>query len=151
MDSYDIVKRAFYEAWLLALEFRLVESEVKNAKWHKEESGSWAPDISKLESWAKSQGIEIPDIGRDYGGLSEVAHPTKKAAWHSIRVATARHEECLDVTDAKAKLEGADVPALLHSLVWIMDERPGWIPMGVDSSRMANALAYARAYQERVG
>ena len=41
------------------------------------------------------------------------------------------------------------VPALLHSLVWIMDERPEWIAMGVDSKELANALAYARAYAER--
>ncbi len=149
LDSNDIVRRAFYEAWLLALEFRLVESEVKAAKWHVEESGAWALDISKLEAFARSQSIDIPNIGRDYGGLSEVAHPTKKAAWHSIRVATARHEECTDVTEAKAKLERADVPALLHSLVWIMDERPGWITMGADPKESTNAVEYARLYAKR--
>lgn len=143
------MRRAFYEAWLLALEFRLVESEVKAAKWHVEESGAWALDISKLEAFARSQSIDIPNIGRDYGGLSEVAHPTKKAAWHSIRVATTRHEECTDVTEAKAKLERADVPALLHSLVWIMDERPGWITMGADPKESTNAVEYARLYAKR--
>jgi len=149
LDSYDIVKRAFYEAWLLAFEFRLVDSQAKTARWHEEESGLWKLDVSKLESYARLQGIDTPRIGRDYGGLSEVAHPTKKAAWHSIRVTTARHEECPDVTGAKANLERADVPALIHSLVWIMDERPGWIAMGVDSRGLTNALAYAELYAER--
>lgn len=150
LDSYDIVRRAFYEAWLLAFEFRLVDSQAKAARWHEEESGSWALDISKLEVYARSQGIDMPRIGRDYGGLSEVAHPTRKAAWDSIRVTTARHEECPDVTAAKAKLEQDDVPALLHSLVWIMDERPRWIAMGVDCKGLTNALAYARLYAERM-
>jgi hypothetical protein len=149
LDSYDVVRRAFYEAWLLAFEFRLLDSRGKAAKWHKGVDPSWSPDISKLQSYSKSQGIDFPSIGRDYGGLSEVAHPTKKSAWHSIRVTTARHEECPDVTGAKAKLERADVPELLHSLVWIIDERPEWIAMGVDSKGLTNALAYARLYAER--
>ena len=150
LDSYDIVRRAFYEAWLLAQEFRLDGSQAKAAKWHDQRSGSWEADISKLESWAKLEGIEAPSIGRDYGGLSEVSHPTKKAAWNSIRVATSRHVECQDVNNGKAKLEQTDLPALLHSLVWIMDERPGWIWMGADPKRLPNALAFARAYAARV-
>ena len=149
LDSYDTVRRAFYEAWLLAFEFRLVDSQAKAARWHEGESGSWALDISKLEGYARSQGINMPGIGRDYGGLSEIAHPTKKAAWHSIRVTTARHEECPDVAGARAKLEQDDVPALLHSLVWVMDEGPGWVAMGVDPKGLTNALAYARLYAER--
>ncbi len=43
-----------------------------------------------------------------------------------------------------------DLPALLHSLVWIMDERPGWIQMDADPKRLPNALAYARAYAVRI-
>jgi hypothetical protein len=149
LDCYDIVRRAFYETWLLAFEFRLPDSRTKAAKWHEDAPGSWSPDISKLESYAKSQGIDTPAIGRDYGSLSEVAHPTKKAARHSIRVATARHVVCPDVVEAKAKLEEADVPALVHSLVWVMDERPGWIAMGVDPAGLTSALTFAKQYAER--
>jgi hypothetical protein len=145
------VRRAFYETWLLALEFRLADSQAKASRWHEGESRTWTADISRLESWARSQGIEIPGIGRDYGGLSEVAHPTKKAAWRSIRVTTARHEECPDVNAAKAELEDSDVPALVYSLVWITDERPGWASMGFDSKGMPGALGYARRYAERAG
>jgi hypothetical protein len=150
LDSYDIVRRAFYEAWLLALEFRMDCSQAKAARWHGEQSASWEADISKLESWSKSEGIEVPGIGRDYGGLSEVAHPTKKAAWHSIRVATSRHVGCQDVSNGKTKLEQTDLPALVHSLVWIMGERPGSIQMGADPNRLPNALACAREYTARL-
>jgi len=149
LDSYDIVRRGFFEAWLLAFEFRLVDSQAKAAKWHEGEPGSWSPDISKLESYAKAEGIDTPGIGWDYGRLSEVSHPTKKAAWDSVRVTTARHEQCADVAEAKAKLERADAPALLQSLVWIMKERPGWIPMGSDPEGMTNALAYAGGMRRR--
>jgi hypothetical protein len=149
LDSYDVVRRDYYESWLLAFEFRLQSSQNKAAQWHEGISGSWSADIRKLENYARSEGIGVPMIGKDYGGLSEVAHPTKKAAWHSIRVTTARHEECPDVTGAKAMLERNDVPALLHSLVWIIDERLGWISLSIDSRALTNALADARLYADR--
>lgn len=151
LDSYDIVRRAFYEAWLLAFEFRMSDSKDRALKWHEGTSSSWSPNISKLQSYSKSLGIESPAIGRDYGSLSEIAHPTKKAAGNSVKVTTARHETCPDVTEAKGKFERTDVPAMLHGLVWVMEGRPGWISMGVNAKGIPNALEYARMYAERLG
>jgi hypothetical protein len=150
LDSYDIVKRSFLEAWLLAFELRLLDSQAKAARWHQEEARSWSPDISKLESYARSQGFNTPGVGRDYGGLSEVAHPTKKAAWSSIRVTTARHQACHDVAGAKVKYEQDEIPALLHSLVWMLDEREGWVALGADTKLLPNAIMYAREYAGRL-
>jgi hypothetical protein len=151
LDSYDIIKRAFYEAWLLAFEFRLDDSKERTLKWHSGASSTWSPDISKLHTCSKSLGIEAPGIGRDYGNLSEISHPTKKASGQSVRVTTSRHAECRDVAEAIEQYEYTDVPAMLHGLVWVIEDRPGWISMGVSAKEISNALEYARTYAERLG
>ena len=38
----------------------------------------------KLYEKAKARGVSEPTLGRDYGRLSEVAHPTKSAAFNSV-------------------------------------------------------------------
>jgi hypothetical protein len=68
---------------------------------------------------------------------------------HALGVARVPSESRRNL--GKAKLELTDVPALLRSLVWKMDEYPGSIAMDVDSRGLTNALAYARLNAERPG
>jgi len=152
LDSYDAVRRAYLETWLLAYEFRLEESGRKAAKWHAKRDDSWSPDISKLEAYSKSQGVKALALGRDYGGLSEVAHPTKSAAENSVAMITARHTDCFakkSLNEAKSKFEKTDLPETLYRFVWlILEESKGLIRVGADDKKLPNALAYAEAYSK---
>lgn len=85
IDACDVILRAYAEAWFLALEFRLRESASKAVLWHKGKSDSWKANMQRLEPFLKSQGVD-PKLKGDYSGLSEVAHPTKRAATNSVVV-----------------------------------------------------------------
>ncbi len=73
-------------------------------------------------------------MGRDYGRLSEVAHPTKAAAMNSVTLCGER----LGIDGASAELveerqnEEARFPDALYRLVWLMlDQDKKFIPVHV--------------------
>jgi hypothetical protein len=74
-------------------------------------------------------------MGRDYGRLSEVAHPTKSAAMNSVTLCGAR----LGIGGADAELveehknEEARFPDALYRLLWLMvDQDKKFIPLHVN-------------------
>jgi hypothetical protein len=89
-DSFQVVLRAFEESWYLAFYFRFQDQYVNAAKWQAEVGGQWSPPIGELVEFAKARGVQEPTLGRDYGRLSEVAHPTKSAAFNSVTLCGAR-------------------------------------------------------------
>jgi hypothetical protein len=150
LDAYDAVRRAYLETWLLAYEFRLEQSGPKAARWHLGYPMSWSPDIKRIEAYSKSQGIKVPMLGSDYGGLSQLAHPTKAAAENSVAVATAPHGNSVasrSLSEAKASFERKDVPEMMYRLLWlIIEERKSLIRIEVDLTAMPAALKYANEY-----
>lgn len=91
MDANDVMRRAFWEAWMLGYEFRL-ESSARHARlWHEEKHKHGNPDISLVKSYENAHGITTSTYGVAYGGLSEVSHPTKSAAENSFVTVTALH------------------------------------------------------------
>ena len=150
LDAYDAVRRAYQETWLLAFEFRLEESQTKAAQWHMGKSDSWSPDIRRLEDYARSQGISEPMLGKTYGGLSEVAHPTRSAAENSLAVVVAPHGDSVARTsliEAQANFESKDVPMLMYRFLWlIIKERTGLIKIEADIATLPTAISYANRY-----
>ena len=148
-DALDAVRRAYLETWLLALEFRLEDSQAKATHWHRGKEKSWSANIQRLMKYSQSQGAE-PMLGRDYGGLSKMAHPTKDAASNSLVLVTAPHEgaslERISLCDARANLE-AEMPMMMYRFLWlILEERTGLIPVGIDCNALPTAFAYANRY-----
>jgi len=121
-DSFQIVLRAFEESWYLAFYFRFQDQHVNAAKWQAEIGGMWSPPISELLEFAKARGVPEPTMGRDYGRLSEVAHPTKSAAFNSVTLCGVR----LGIPAALAELaeerknEEDRFPDALYRVVWLM-------------------------------
>jgi hypothetical protein len=73
-------------------------------------------------------------MGKDYGRLSEVAHPTKAAAYNSVTLCGAR----LGLNAAKAEMaeelqnEEARLPDALYRIVWvILDGDKKFIALGI--------------------
>ena len=155
MDSYDAVRRAYLETWFLAFQFRLEDSGPEATKWHAMRGSSWSPDIRKLETFTKSQGIKAPALGRDYGGLSELAHPTRSAAENSVAVITGRYGDTVardSLRKAKVEFEERDLPETLYRFVWlILDESQGLINIEVDAKNLPVILTYAEQYSKSSG
>lgn len=133
-DGFQVVLRAFEEGWYLGFYLRLAENNVKAAKWLAEQSGTWSVPLGELIAFAKERGAPEPSIGKDYGRLSEVSHPTKSAAMNSVT----RCGERLGIEGASAELEEerkneeARFPDALYRLLWlILDEDKEFIPVHV--------------------
>jgi hypothetical protein len=82
--------------------------------------------------FAGERGLPEPIMGRDYGRLCEVAHPTKSAAMNSGTLCGAR----LGIKGADSELgeerasEEARFPDALYRLVWLMvDQDKKFIPL----------------------
>jgi len=87
LDSYDSVRRSFIESWQLQFEFKLRDSAAKAQKWL-EGQQEWQADRRKLEGLiAKLQGGPA-GFAREFGELSEVAHPTLQATINSVSIAS---------------------------------------------------------------
>ena len=83
-DGFDAALRAFEETFYLAHELRFSASASKAAGWLRGDQDTWSGKIGVLIEFAKKRGHPGPNIGRDYGLLSELAHPTRSAANNSV-------------------------------------------------------------------
>jgi hypothetical protein len=138
-DAFQVVLRAFEESWYLAHDLRLAEHSGRASRWLAEENDSWAARLGKLITFARGRGLPNPSIGRDYGRLSEVAHPTKSAAMNSVTLCGAR----LGIDGADAELveerknEEARFPDALYRLLWLMvDQDKKFIPLHVEAKNV---------------
>lgn len=121
-DSFQVVLRAFEESWYLALYFRFKDQNVNAAKWLAELPGQWSPPIGELVTFAKDRGVPEPSLGKDYGRLSEVTHPTKSAAFNSVTLCGARLQIAAAIAEMaeERKNEEERFPDALYRLVWVM-------------------------------
>ena len=150
LDAYDAVRRAYLETWLLAYEFRLEGSQPKTARWHNRIPKSWSPDFQLIEAYTKAQGITEPMLGKDYGGLSEAAHPTKSAAENSFATITAPRGEPIaraSLIAAKTHCECKDVPMTMYRFIWLItQEQSGLIRIEADMTALPTADTFANEY-----
>jgi hypothetical protein len=136
VDAFQVVLRAFEESWYLAHYLRFGENSDKAARWLAGENDSWSADLRALKNFAKERGIPEPTIGKDYGRLSEVAHP-KSAAENSVVLCGTR----LGIAGADKELveehnnEEARFPDALYRVVWLMvDQDRKFIPLHVKAT-----------------
>jgi hypothetical protein len=88
-------------------------------------------------------------MGKTYGGLCEVAHPTRTAAENSLAVVTAPHGDSVATTliEAQANFESKDVPMLMYRFLWlIIEERTGLIKIEADMAALPTAISYTNKY-----
>jgi hypothetical protein len=121
-DAFQAVLRAFEESWYLAFYFRFQDQNVDAAKWQAEVGGKWSPPISDLVEFAKTRGVSEPTMGKDYGRLSEVAHPTKSAAFNSVTLCGARLKIPSAIAELAEERENEELrfPDALYRVVWVM-------------------------------
>jgi hypothetical protein len=139
-DGFQVVLRGFEESWYLAHYLRFVENSGRAARWLAGENKSWSADLQALMDFARERGLPDPSMGRDYGRLSEVAHPTRAAAENSVTQCGTR----LGIVEANAELaeerenEEARFPDALYRVVWLMvDQDKKFVPLHMNATDLA--------------
>jgi hypothetical protein len=135
---------------MLGYEFRLKSSSAHAMQWHFEKHKHSDPDIKKIKAFEALHKIPTPKYGSDYGGLSEVSHPTKSAAENSVVTVTALHAN----PDSRVHLEHArdimaheDAPAIMYLLIWTtIVESPDMISLGIKPEAVPKAFSFYNDY-----
>ena len=139
LDSFDSVRRAFLETWQLQFEFRLADSATRAGKWFEGIASSWSADRNKLGDFVQNLGRDRPNYGREYGDLSELAHPTAQATVNSCAVATARQGlSSLPDQVRESVIElSEDFTGMLVREIWLVDaEHPKLIDISIAKDRL---------------
>lgn len=149
LDGFHPVLRAFEEDWNMAHELRLKAAQTKAAKWMAGAGDSYLASIPALNEFIRPRGQHEPPLGRDYGSLSELSHPTRLAAMNSVGVALLR----LGSDGAEVHFRAAEendalrVPYALHRLIWlILDQDPRFIPIPAEAKNVPLSLKFFEAY-----
>lgn len=150
LDAFDAVRRAYLETWHLAFLFRMPNLRGQAGRWLAGQPNSWSADIATLETYAKGRGLDAPDLGSDYGELSELAHPTRSAAENSAALILWRqgiNEYGQTVEDAISALEHG-MAGMIYRLLWLaLDQDSTLVPLQLDDAKMPTALAFCREFQ----
>ena len=140
LDAFDVMRRAHWESWALAYEFRLKGSQSKATKWHKNKNKYGGPDLKKIEEYMRLDGIASPRLGKDYGGLSRLTHSTKSAAINSAIVVGAKRggetKASKKIIDSREAFEQEEAGTMYRFLWLTTGEREGLIEIGTDLTRM---------------
>ncbi|MGP8227594.1 MAG: hypothetical protein ACLQGT_15750 [Terracidiphilus sp.] len=144
LDAYDVMRRAHWESWALAYEFRLVESLSKSNNWHQNKNKYGIPDFKMLEKYMRSYGIASLNMGRDYGGLSKLTHSTKSAASNSAIIVAARcgknlKQQVKKIMDSKEAYEKEEVGVMYRFLWLTTEERKDLIEVRTDMAKMPSS------------
>lgn len=151
MDASDVMRRAYWEAWMLGYEFRIESAAQHATAWHKEKHKHGIPDIARVKSYEQSRAITTSTYGAAYGGLSEVSHSTKSAAENSVVTVSAVHGDMSRRIDqAQRTISEADGPQMMYLLIWtICSEWPGMINLGISAKDIPNSTAFYDLYDQR--
>ena len=148
-DAFDAVLRAWEEDWRLAHELRLSASADKAAAWLRGDNDAWSAKIAVLVEFAKGRGHPGPTFGRDYGLLSELAHPTRTAAENSVTLGGIRK----GIDGARAEIAGAEknnverIRNSLYRLIWLIgDQDAQFIKFPVDVKKMPASEKFLAGY-----
>lgn len=149
LDGFHPVLRAFEENWNMAHELRLKVQQNKATKWLAEANDTYLASIPVLNEFIRGRGQHEPPLGRDYGSLSELSHPTRSAAMNSVGVALLRLGS--DGAEVQFKLAEENdelrIPYALYRLIWlILDQDPRFIPIPADRKKLPLCLKFYETY-----
>jgi hypothetical protein len=143
LDTYDSARRSFIESWQLQFEFKLRDSATKAQKWLEGVPDSWKPEIGKLEALVKKLQGGQAGFGREWGGLSELAHPSVQAAINSVSIASTIagvNPRPHALGDEFQKLMG-DFVGLLNREIWLTIQNcPDFIDTPLEPARFTKCL-----------
>ena len=149
-DGFHLVARGFEETWNLAHDFRLSSHDNRAMRWFAGKDKSWSARIGILVGFAIGRGHRAPTLGRDYGLLSELAHPTRAAAENSVTLCGVRMGIPGAEDQILAEQENCErrITAALYRLLWlILDQDTKFIAIPLNQDNMPVSSEYVRNYE----
>jgi hypothetical protein len=149
-DGFHLVARGFEETWNLAHDFRLSLHGSRAIKWFVGKDKSWSARLGTLIEFAIGRGHREPTLGRDYGLLTELAHPTRSAAENSVTLCGVRMKIPGAEDQILTEQENCEnrITATLYRLLWlILDQDAKFIPIPVDEANMPVSSEFVRTYK----
>ena len=150
IDGFHLVARGFEETWNLAHDFRLIDQGNRTAKWLALVNDTWSARLNTIVQFAVGRGHRNPTLARDYGLLSELAHPTRSAADNSVTLCGVRLGSEGAEAQIASELENCEkrVMATLYRLLWlILDQDAKFMPIPVDTGNLPLSLKYVKEYK----
>ena len=148
-DGFDAVLRAFEETWYLAFEFRLNDRRERALAWLGGKKDTWKAKFGVLVEFTKGRGHPSPIMGRDYGLLSELAHPTRSAAENSVTLCGVRQKidaAEAEITEARAN-DAERIRYSLYRLVWlVLDHDAKFIKLPITEANLARCEKFVDTY-----
>ena len=136
---------------MLGYAFRLKTAQSHAARWHYEKNKYWEVDLNAIKAFEAANGFAPSKYGSDYGGLSEVAHPTKSAAENSFVTVTALHgnpQSKVNLERAKQLMAHEDAPGIMYFLIWaIVVKSDDLIGIGTIEDSIPISLGFYHDYE----
>ena len=145
LDAYDSVRRAFMEAWQLQFEFRLRDSGTKVQQWFRCAPKSWNANKTKLEAFISKRDGGNAGFGREWGELSEMAHPTLAAVVNSVAVTSTLRGLSPRIGQLEEALQRltVDYLGLLNRGIWIsLQEDPELIETQLRREKLTKSVKF---------
>lgn len=145
LDAYEIVLRGFFEAWTLAFELRIKESQSKVAKWHKNPNKQGLADKPHIQKFLGLNGLPNFPLADPYDSMSAATHATKSAAKKSVCIASALYdpEAQASLDEAKNTYLTRAFPENMHRYIWtVVAEHPDLVSIGTNVSAMPKAMQF---------
>ena len=150
LDGFHLIARGFEETWNLAHDLRLRAHAGRAARWLAGQNDSWSARLGDIVSFAIGRGHREPTLQRDYGLLSELAHPTRSAAQNSVTLCGVR----MGIDGAEAEITGElencenRVTAVLYRLLSLfLDEDPSFIAIPAERNNIPLCIQFVTEYK----
>lgn len=136
---------------MLGYELRIDVASTHAARWHLEKNKHGEANIGIVKTFEKSHGITTSTYGAVYGGLSEVAHPTKSAAENSVVTISALHgDKSGRIEQARDMIAREDAPAMMYLLICtVFAEWPRMISLGIMPEDIPKSAAFYSEYNRQ--
>lgn len=119
-------------------------------RWFVGKDKSWSARIGVLIDFAVGRGHREPTLGRDYGLLTELAHPTRSAAENSVTLCGVRMGIPGAEDQILAEQENCEkrITATLYRLLWlILDQDVKFIAIPLNQDNMPVSSEFVRNYE----
>jgi len=150
VDGFHLVARGFEETWNLAHDLRFRVHHDRAIRWLAGTNNSWSAKVADIVEFAIGRGHREPTLARDYGLLSELAHPTRAAADNSVTLCGFRMG--IDGAEAQIATEQENcekrITATLYRLIWlVLDQDARFIAIPVSEQKMPQSSQFLRDYK----
>jgi hypothetical protein len=122
-------------------------------RWFNGDSKAWKPDYKALEKFWEKDEQTGKGVGRIYGELSELAHPTVDATTNSVAGVSMNRGLNPNVDNLQHMLErySADWGGVLRNQIWLtIADSPGFIRNHCVNENMPHGLRFHRECGESI-